>query len=167
MLHQTNQTCQEPRGPRSCALQHAQRSLAYEQCHQLIIDNNLHFTTFQTFLRRKRKATFKKKRTCESEAFALTQTRMGAFGVILLVLFICFLLYFFGGMIVLKLRGASGLEIIPNHIFWLSLPLKIKVVSTELEHAYKITSFYPGCLHVPHKWLQNPGGGLRGDMTWC
>ena len=52
---------------------------------------------------------------------------MGAFGIILLVLFICFLLYFFGGMIVLKLRGATGLEIIPNHMFWLSLPLKIKV----------------------------------------
>ena len=52
---------------------------------------------------------------------------MGAFGVICLVLFICFLVYFFGGMIVLKIRGASGLEVIPNHIFWLSLPLRIKV----------------------------------------
>ena len=63
---------------------------------------------------------------------------MGAFGIILLVLFICFLLYFFGGMIVLKLRGATGLEIIPNHMFWLTLPLKIKVKST----GFKIKSAF-------------------------
>ena len=35
--------------------------------------NNLHFNTFQTFPRRKRKATFDKKKTCETEASALTQ----------------------------------------------------------------------------------------------
>ena len=89
---------------------------------------------------------------------------MGAFGIILLVLFICFLLYFFGGMIVLKLRGATGLEIIPNHMFWLSLPLKIKVKLTRSKT--KSDFLFPGCLFVPHKWLQNPGRGLRGDLTW-
>ena len=53
---------------------------------------------------------------------------MGAFGWMLLLLFIGFLVYFFGGMFILKTRGASGIEMIPNYTFWIALPQKAKVV---------------------------------------
>lgn len=47
---------------------------------------------------------------------------MGGVGVVFLLIFLAFLIYFFGGMIVLKLRGAEGLELIPHYHFWSSLP---------------------------------------------
>ena len=53
---------------------------------------------------------------------------MGAFGWMLLLLFIGFLVYFFGGMFILQTRGASGIEMIPNYTFWIALPQKAKVV---------------------------------------
>ena len=40
---------------------------------------------------------------------------------------ILFLIYFFGGMAVMKYRGASGFELIPNFYFWSSLPGNLKV----------------------------------------
>ena len=52
---------------------------------------------------------------------------MGVFGWIVLLLFIGFIVYFFGGMFILKMRGATGIETIPNYTFWISLPKKIKV----------------------------------------
>ena len=52
---------------------------------------------------------------------------MGFIGWFFLILFLCFVGYFFGGMLVLKMRGANGLEIIPNYLFWITLPIKLKV----------------------------------------
>ena len=52
---------------------------------------------------------------------------MDVFGWMFLLLFIGFVIYFFGGMFILKTRGASGLEMIPNYTFWISLPKKAKV----------------------------------------
>ena len=51
---------------------------------------------------------------------------MGVVGLFFLLLFLCFVAYFFGGMLILKMRGASGLEIIPNYLFWITLPTKMK-----------------------------------------
>lgn len=50
---------------------------------------------------------------------------MGFFGVLFLIIFIAFLIYFVGGVILMKIRGASGLELIPNYRFWLSVMMKI------------------------------------------
>lgn len=52
---------------------------------------------------------------------------MGSVGVLFLLLFIGLLIYFVGGVVIMKLRGASGLELIPNYMFWISLPSKLKV----------------------------------------
>ena len=52
---------------------------------------------------------------------------MGFIGWIFFFLFIGFIIYFFGGMFILKSRGASGIEMIPNYTFWISLPKKTKV----------------------------------------
>ena len=51
---------------------------------------------------------------------------MGFIGWFFLLLFLCFVGYFFGGMVLLKMRGASGLEVIPNYLFWMTLPNKLK-----------------------------------------
>jgi len=47
---------------------------------------------------------------------------MGGWGVFFLLLLIGFLVYFFGGMLILRYRGAEGVETIPNYSFWISLP---------------------------------------------
>jgi len=51
---------------------------------------------------------------------------MGGWGVFFLLILVAFLIYFFGGIVMLKLRGAEGLEMIPNYAFWINLPGKIK-----------------------------------------
>ena len=51
---------------------------------------------------------------------------MPRFGIFCLILFILFILYFFGGMAVMKYRGASGFELIPNFYIWSSLPGNLK-----------------------------------------
>lgn len=51
---------------------------------------------------------------------------MGFIGWFFLLLFLCLVGYFFGGMVLLKMRGASGLEVIPNYLFWMTLPNKLK-----------------------------------------
>ena len=45
---------------------------------------------------------------------------MGFVGLFFLLLFLCFVAYFFGGMLILKMRGATGLEIIPNYMLILN-----------------------------------------------
>ena len=41
---------------------------------------------------------------------------------------ILFFLYLFGGIAVMKYRGATGFELIPNFYFWVGLPGQIKVI---------------------------------------
>ena len=65
--------------------------------------------------------------TTPTEHLTLGFTNMGSVGVLFLLLFIGLLIYFVGGVVIMKLRGASGLELIPNYMFWISLPSKLKV----------------------------------------
>jgi len=60
------------------------------------------------------------------DAAVIQDGGMGGFGVFVLVLFLLFLAYFFGGMIIMRMRGASGLELIPHYYFWSNLPSNIK-----------------------------------------
>merc|ERR1712228_88919 len=62
---------------------------------------------------------------------------MGFFGLFFLLLFIGFVVYFFGGILLLKSRGASGIEMIPHYTFWVSLPSKTKAGFTYLLHGCK------------------------------
>lgn len=48
--------------------------------------------------------------------------------VLVILFFVCFGVYFIGGIIVLKtLRGATGWEMVPNHDFWCKLPSLVRV----------------------------------------
>jgi len=51
---------------------------------------------------------------------------MSGLGVFFLLLFILFIIYFFGGMMILRSRGAEGLEMIPHVTFWMSVPARIR-----------------------------------------
>ena len=54
---------------------------------------------------------------------------MSGFGVFMLILVIVAIIYFVGGILILKfLRGATGIEMIPNHEFWCGLPHSIRVI---------------------------------------
>ena len=53
--------------------------------------------------------------------------KMNFLGWLFFFLFIGFLVYFFGGMLVMKMRGAEGIQIIPHYTFWITLPFKLKV----------------------------------------
>ena len=65
---------------------------------------------------------------------------MGFFSLLFLLLFIGFLLYFCGGMLMLRLRGASGLETVPHLAFWLSLPGRAKVgKATSVSYSHALT----------------------------
>ena len=52
---------------------------------------------------------------------------MGFFGWTFLVIFLAFIIYLFGGMLVMKYKGATGLQLIPNLNFWISVAMKTKV----------------------------------------
>ena len=47
--------------------------------------------------------------------------------MIILSFQILFLVYFFVGVAIMKYRGASGFELIPDFYFWSNLPGNIKV----------------------------------------
>jgi len=49
---------------------------------------------------------------------------MGGFGVFLFLLFLAFVLYMIIGAALQRVKGATGLEVIPHLHFWLSLPKK-------------------------------------------
>ena len=66
--------------------------------------------------------------------------KMNFIGWIFFLLFLGFLLYFFGGMLIMKMRGAEGIQIIPHYTFWITLPFKLKVNFTNL--LSKITKIY-------------------------
>jgi len=55
---------------------------------------------------------------------------MNFIGWIFFLLFLGFLLYFFGGMLIMKMRGAEGIQIIPHYTFWITLPFKLKSAVT-------------------------------------
>merc|ERR1712130_401300 len=55
-----------------------------------------------------------------------SKIKMSAIGWIFFLLFIGFLVYFLGGIFILKSRGASGIEMIPNYTFWIALPKRAK-----------------------------------------
>ncbi|KAL1116384.1 hypothetical protein AAG570_004858 [Ranatra chinensis] len=51
----------------------------------------------------------------------------GVFSVLMLIGLVLLLVYFVAGFLVLKfIRGAQGLEAIPNHEFWFSIPKRFK-----------------------------------------
>ena len=51
---------------------------------------------------------------------------MGVIVWLFLLFVIGFLLYFIGGIILMKIRGASGLELIPHYRFWIGLCLSVR-----------------------------------------
>ena len=67
---------------------------------------------------------------------------MGVVGLFFLLLFLSFLAYFFGGMLILKMRGANGLEVIPNYLFWITLPTKMKASLSPDQFKYFYKQIY-------------------------
>ena len=67
---------------------------------------------------------------------------MGVVGLFFLLLFLSFLAYFFGGMLILKMRGANGLEVIPNYLFWITLPTKMKASQSTDQFKYSYKQIY-------------------------
>ena len=51
---------------------------------------------------------------------------MEVIGLLFLLFIVGFLIYFIGGIVLMKIRGASGLELIPHYRFWIGVIMRLR-----------------------------------------
>ena len=67
---------------------------------------------------------------CAVSAHPKEEDGMSAFAIFCLILFFVIFLYFVGGSIYRRnVMDKKGIEILPHHEFWLSIPSKMKVLN--------------------------------------